>query len=80
VTIFARKSWNFPPLDHADDAGVPSLWAIHAIVIGLLVCAVMPPTVTITDLVQQKHDACHRLAEAKRKRQRQRILLPKSLT
>jgi hypothetical protein len=51
---------------------VPSLWAIHAIVIGLLGCALMPPNVTIADLVQQKHDACHRLAEAKRTRQRQR--------
>jgi hypothetical protein len=59
---------------------VPSLWAIHAIVIGLLGCALMPPNVTIADLVQQKHDACRRLAEAKRKRQRQRLLPPKSLT
>jgi hypothetical protein len=59
---------------------VPSLWAIHAVVIGLLVCAVMPLNVPIADLVQQKHDACRRLAEAKRNRQRQRIFPPKSLT
>jgi hypothetical protein len=67
-------------LDHGDDAGVPSLWAIHAIVIGLQLRALTPPNVTIVDLVQQKHDAMHRLAEARRTRQRQRIFPSKSLT
>jgi len=78
--IFARKSWSLPPLDHGDDAGVPSLWAIQAVVIGLLVRTLTPPNVTIADLVQQKQNACRRLAEAKRNRQRQRIFPPKSLT
>jgi hypothetical protein len=67
-------------LDHGDDAGVPSLWAIHALVIACQLHVLTPPNVTIADLVQQKHDACHRLAEARRTRQRQRIFPSKSLS
>jgi len=59
---------------------VPSLWAIQAVVIGLLVRALTPPNVTIADFERQRHDTCRRLAEAKRKRRRQKILPPKSLT
>jgi hypothetical protein len=59
---------------------VPSLWAIHAVVIWLLVGALTPPNVSIADLLRDKHHAARRLAEAKRKRQRQRIFPPKSLT
>ena len=56
-----------------------SLWAIQVVVIGLLVRALTPPNVTIADLERQKHDACRRLAEAKRKRRRQKFP-PKRLT
>ena len=59
---------------------MPSLWAIQAVVIGLLVRALTPPNITIADLAQDKHNARRRLAEAKRKRQRQRIFPAKSLT
>jgi len=49
-------------------------------VIGMQLQALTPPNVTIMDLLRHKHDACHRLAEARRTRQRQRIFHSKSLT
>ena len=70
---FARKSWNLPPLSPANDAGVPSLWSIQAMVIDLLRAALTPRNFTFVDLAREKRATCQRLAEAKRKRQRQRI-------
>jgi hypothetical protein len=77
---FARKSWNLSPLDSADDTGVPSTWSIQAVVIDLLRAALMPRTFTWVNLARDTNAACRFLAEAKRKRQRQRIFSMKPLT
>jgi hypothetical protein len=77
---FARKSWNLPPLGCADDAGVPSVWSIQAVVIDLLCAALTPHNFTLADLARAKQTACRFLGEAKRKRQRQRIFQTETLT
>jgi hypothetical protein len=77
---FARKSWNLPPLVHADDAGVPSLWSVQAVVIDLLRAALTPRNFTLTDLARAKQATRQLLAEAKRKRQRQKIFQTETLS
>jgi hypothetical protein len=77
---FARKSWNLPPLVHADDAGVPSLWSVQAVVIDLLRAALTPRNFTLADLARAKQATRQLLAEAKRKRQRQKIFQTETLS
>jgi hypothetical protein len=77
---FARKSWNLSPLDCADDAGVPSIWSVQAVVIDLLRAALTPHNFAWVHLARDPNKASRLLAEAKRKRQRQRIFAAKSLT
>jgi hypothetical protein len=59
---------------------VPSLWAIQAVVIDLLCVALTPRNFTLADLVNASRETCRQLAEAKRKRRRQRMFRPKTLT
>jgi hypothetical protein len=50
------------------------------VVIDLLRAALTPPNFTLADLARVKLVACKLLGEAKRKRQRQRILPTKTLS
>jgi hypothetical protein len=75
-----QESWTLSPLDCADDAGVPSIWSVQAVVIDLLRAALMPPNFNWVNLARNPKGDCRLLAEAKRKRQRQRIFATKSLT
>ena len=52
---------------------MPSIWSIQAVVIDLLRTALMPNTFSWVNLAGDMSPACRRLAEAKRKRQRQKI-------
>jgi len=56
------------------------LWPIHAVVIDLLRAALTPRNFTLADLVRAASEICRRLAEAKRKRRRQRIFPAKTLS
>jgi hypothetical protein len=56
------------------------LWAIHAAVFEMLRAALTPRRFTLADLTRTKQAAWRLLGEAKRKRQRQRLLSAKSLT
>jgi hypothetical protein len=59
---------------------VPSIWSIQAVVIDLLRAALTPRNFTWMNLPGDPHGACRLLAEAKRKRQRQRIFSAQSQT
>jgi chorismate mutase len=59
---------------------VPSLWSIQAVVIDLLRAALAPRNFTLLDLVRARPETCRQLAEAKRKRRRQRIFRAETLT
>jgi len=59
---------------------VPSLWSIQAVVIDLLRAALAPRNFSLADLVRARRETCRQLAEAKRKRRRQRIFRAETLT
>jgi hypothetical protein len=59
---------------------VPSIWSVQAVVIDLLRAALMPGTFTWVNLARHPKEATRLLAEAKRKRQRQRIFAAEALT
>jgi hypothetical protein len=56
------------------------LWSVHAVVIDFLRTALTPRNFTLADLVRAKKAACRFLAEAKRKRRRQRIFSAETLS
>jgi hypothetical protein len=61
------------------NTGVPSLWSIQAVIIDLLRTALTPRNFMLADLARAKQ-AAQRLADAKRKRQRQRIFSAATLS
>ena len=71
--MFARKSWPFPPVEGAKAGPGPSIWCLQAAVIAFLLAVVIPATFTLNDFINAAPDMLQRLAEARRKRQRQTI-------
>ena len=56
------------------------MWSMHAVVIDLLRVALTPRNFTLADLLRARRETCRRLAEAKRKRRRQRIFPAETLS
>jgi hypothetical protein len=56
------------------------LWSIHAVVIDLLRAALTPRIFALADLLRARREIGRSLAEAKRKRRRQRIFPAKTLS
>ena len=67
----ARKSWLFPPSEGDDGGG--SIWRLQAAIVTLLLTAVVPVGVSINGFIRAAPALLSRLAEARRKRQRQKI-------